>query len=108
MFGILGVGLWAGKFYSCNDITVSGKSDCVGYYNTTLEIGGTFETGTHFLPFDVTVLVFADIFRLSNSTERQWRNAQATFDNIFRALLSLFQITTLDAWMTIAECRRPR
>lgn len=32
IFGILGVQLFGGKFYSCNDPTVDGRTQCVGTF----------------------------------------------------------------------------
>lgn len=35
VFGILGVQLFAGRLYSCNDTSVEDKSECVGEFLST-------------------------------------------------------------------------
>jgi hypothetical protein len=73
VFGIVGVQFFAGRFYSCNDDSVAGETEC---------------TGTFLAP-DGSV------------TERVWSNAAFHFDNIFAGMLSMFQLTTLEDWPTM-------
>lgn len=75
LFGILGINLWAGRFWYCNDLSVSGRTACVGNY--TNHVG----------------LV----------KPREWVNRPVNFDNILHALLALFQVASLDGWSEIAE-----
>ena len=68
IFGILGVQLFKGKFYSCHDVVstieVKNKSDCL-------------------------------------SNNGNWLNNEYNFDNLARALLTLFVFATRDGWVSI-------
>eukprot|EP01083_Nonionella_stella_P162263 532512_1 len=80
VFGILGVSMFSGMFYSCNDPSVQHMSECVGTFNVTSE----FINEALVLP-------------------REWANSRSNFDNIGAAFLTLFSITTLDGWISVAE-----
>ena len=71
IFGILGVQVFAGRFYKCNDPSVPDRAACVGSY------------------YDPIV---------GNVAEREWSNAYLNFDNLYRALISLFVTSTLDGY----------
>jgi hypothetical protein len=71
LFAILGVHLFSGIFYSCNDVTVAGQRECVGT----------------FVPPDSDIPI-----------AREWRNPSYTFDNIGSALDSLLMVTTLSGY----------
>lgn len=71
IFAILGVQLFAGLLWSCNDASVAGKSDCVGSYLDP-------STG--------------------DLQQREWTNMWLNFDNIGNALLTLFITSTLDGY----------
>ena len=71
IFGILGVQVFAGRFYRCNDPSVPDRAACVGSY------------------YDPNV---------GNVAEREWSNAYLNFDNLYRALISLFVTSTLDGY----------
>ncbi len=73
LFAILGVQLFGGKFFSCNDNSVVGKVDCVGVHNYTAG--------------NSTVVV-----------ARQWKNSELNFDNFGNAILALMVVTSLDGW----------
>ena len=73
VFGIVGVRLYGGLFFSCNDESVLGKLDCVG----------VFEDERGFL------------------IARSWRQLPYNFDTVFKAVLTLFEAATLDEWVTI-------
>ena len=45
IFAVIGVELFAGKFYFCNDESKMTESDCVGYMVEDYDIDGT-PTGT--------------------------------------------------------------
>jgi hypothetical protein len=75
IFGILGVQLFAGKFYFCNDGDARGVYDCAG---TMVDE----ETG------DLVV--------------REWRKPIGWgFDNIGEAVITLFEVSTLEMWLDI-------
>lgn len=71
IFGIMGVQIFAGRFYRCNDPSVRHRSECVGSF-------------AHPTEGDVEL--------------RRWRNAYLNFDNLYRALVSLFVTSTLDGY----------
>jgi hypothetical protein len=71
VFGILGVQVFAGRFYRCNDPDVAHRRECVGEF------------------YDVTSL---------DVVLREWSNAYLNFDNLYRALISLFVVSTLDGY----------
>jgi len=80
VFGILGVQLFGGKFYSCNDTNVRLRGECIGTFicdQTSIEC----EIGT--------------------VTTRLWENAYLNFDNIGEAAKALFVVATLDDWMRV-------
>lgn len=75
IFGVIGVNLFRGAFYSCNDTSdaIVTKQDCQGA----------------FVDDDGTVV------------ERRWTNADQNFDNIGNALLTLFEISTTEGWIDV-------
>lgn len=76
IFGIVGMQLFMGKFYSCNDDTVLGRGECTGEY---------VNPGTGSLE------------------PRLWGNARYNFDNIGSSLLSLFVTVTGDGYSQIVD-----
>jgi len=75
-FAIIGVEFFGGKFWRCNDESVSVVEDCVGVY---------------FVKTDGAADFWA---------ERRWYNPPMNFDNTGTALLTLFEIAGLELWMT--------
>ena len=75
IFGILGVQLFAGKFYFCNDGNVAGAYDCVG--SMVDEEAGEM-------------------------VARKWSKPIGWgFDNIGEAAVTLFEVSTLEMWLDI-------
>lgn len=72
IFAILGVQLFKGKFYSCTDADVTLESECTGQF----EAEGV------------------------NAT-REWVPPEWGFDNIVQAMLTLFEVSTLERWLDI-------
>lgn len=72
IFAILGTQFWAGKFWSCNDDSVSGADECVG----TFELDGV-------------------------NTTRVWSNAPIHFDNVSQGMLTLFEVASLELWLDV-------
>ncbi|XP_025020301.1 sodium channel protein type 4 subunit alpha isoform X1 [Python bivittatus] len=80
IFSIMGVNLFAGKFYRCvntttGDIfeiqTVNNKSDCI------------------------------NLIEVENATDVRWVNVKVNFDNVGLGYLSLLQVATFKGWMDI-------
>jgi len=72
VFAIIGVQFWAGKFWTCNDLSVANVSECVGTYTE----GG-------------------------DTVERSWDNASMNFDNVGNAMLTLFEVASLELWLDV-------
>jgi len=72
VFAIMGVQLWAGKFWYCNDATMSGVSTCTG----TFQLDGV-------------------------TTNRKWINAPMNFDNVGNGMLTLFEVASLELWLDV-------
>jgi len=73
VFAIIGVQFWKGKFWTCNDSNVDNVSQCVGYY--------TDDAG--------------------DSVLREWSNAAMNFDNVGNAMLTLFEVASLELWLDV-------
>jgi hypothetical protein len=71
IFGILGVQVFNGRFYRCNDPSAVDMESCVGLY---------YDAAT------------------GAPTIRRWKNGYLNFDNLLNALVSLFVISTLDGY----------
>jgi hypothetical protein len=81
IYAVLGVALFKGLFFECND-GVSAEAACTGFFNqTVLE---TFGYGTELM-------------------ERQWYSPleSSKFDNIFEALYSLLKLALSDGWFNM-------
>uniref|UniRef100_A0A8C1I4U5 Sodium channel protein n=1 Tax=Cyprinus carpio carpio TaxID=630221 RepID=A0A8C1I4U5_CYPCA len=77
IFSIMGVNLFAGKFYHC--------------INTTTE---------ERIPMDV-VNNMSDCMALMHTNEARWVNVKVNYDNVGTGYLSLLQIATFKGWMDI-------
>uniref|UniRef100_A0A4X2KTT4 Sodium channel protein n=1 Tax=Vombatus ursinus TaxID=29139 RepID=A0A4X2KTT4_VOMUR len=77
IFSIMGVNLFAGKYYRCINTTTS-------------EI------------FDISVVNnMSDCFKLMDTGEVRWVNVKVNFDNVGLGYLSLLQVATFKGWMDI-------
>jgi hypothetical protein len=70
VFGIIGVIFFKGIMFSCSDPNINLQDDCKGFFVND---------------FGVKV-------------KREWQDAPYNFDNIGNAMLTLFSISTLEAW----------
>lgn len=70
IYGILGVQLFMEKFRTCNDSSISIKSNCIGSY---LDSSGRI-------------------------APREWSSPPLNFDNLANALVCLFILSTQDDW----------
>ncbi|GMT23860.1 hypothetical protein PFISCL1PPCAC_15157, partial [Pristionchus fissidentatus] len=76
MFAIIGVQLFKGTFYSCNDLSRATEKECRGQY-------------LHYEDGDPTKPV---------SKLRVWSNNDFNFDNVANAMVSLFVVSTFEGW----------
>ena len=108
VFAILGVQLFAGKFWRCTDDAVTHRDECVGAFIAVDASGaswivrgeerdayGAFENVARFGDFGA----FHGYEGGGHALERRWVNPVYNFDNTGNAMLSLFVMTTLDRWM---------
>ncbi|KFM76772.1 Muscle calcium channel subunit alpha-1, partial [Stegodyphus mimosarum] len=76
MFGVIGVQLFKGKFFFCNDGSKLFEKDCQGEY--IIYQGG-----------DITRPV-AEV--------RKWDKYPFNFDDVAKAMLTLFTVSTFEGW----------
>ncbi|ELW57722.1 Voltage-dependent L-type calcium channel subunit alpha-1S [Tupaia chinensis] len=76
MFACIGVQLFKGKFYSCNDPSKMTEEECRGYYYV-------YKDG------DPTQIQLRP---------REWKNNDFHFDNVLSAMMSLFTVSTFEGW----------
>ncbi|XP_068193183.1 sodium channel protein type 4 subunit alpha B-like isoform X2 [Antennarius striatus] len=79
IFSIMGVNLFAGKFYYC-------------YNGTSQEV---------FSPDEVNNKTECFALKESNSSEVRWMNVKINYDNVGMGYLSLLQVATFKGWMDI-------
>uniref|UniRef100_A0A8D1R2Q9 Voltage-dependent L-type calcium channel subunit alpha n=1 Tax=Sus scrofa TaxID=9823 RepID=A0A8D1R2Q9_PIG len=76
MFACIGVQLFKGKFFSCNDLSKMTEEECKGYYYV-------YKDG------DPTQMELR---------ARQWIHNDFHFDNVLSAMMSLFTVSTFEGW----------
>ncbi|XP_058130921.1 voltage-dependent L-type calcium channel subunit alpha-1S isoform X2 [Dasypus novemcinctus] len=76
MFACIGVQLFKGKFFSCNDLSKMTEQECRGYYYV-------YKDG------DPTQMELRP---------RQWMHNDFHFDNVLSAMMSLFTVSTFEGW----------
>uniref|UniRef100_A0A9J7YP56 Voltage-dependent L-type calcium channel subunit alpha n=1 Tax=Cyprinus carpio carpio TaxID=630221 RepID=A0A9J7YP56_CYPCA len=76
MFACIGVQLFKGKFYRCNDETKSSPEVCKGTYIL-------YKEG------DVNQPIIQ---------KRHWHNSDYNFDNVLMAMMALFTVSTFEGW----------
>uniref|UniRef100_A0AAY4CAI4 Sodium channel protein n=1 Tax=Denticeps clupeoides TaxID=299321 RepID=A0AAY4CAI4_9TELE len=79
IFSIMGVNLFAGKYYYC--------------FNETSE--------EYFLPEDVNNRTECFALIEANHTDVRWKNVKINFDNVGAGYLALLQVATFKGWMDI-------
>uniref|UniRef100_A0A3Q2P5V8 Sodium channel protein n=1 Tax=Fundulus heteroclitus TaxID=8078 RepID=A0A3Q2P5V8_FUNHE len=79
IFSIMGVNLFAGKFYYCFNVT----------------------SGEVFLPDEVDNKTQCLALIEQNFTDVRWKNIKINFDNVGMGYLSLLQVATFKGWMDI-------
>ncbi|XP_053203092.1 muscle calcium channel subunit alpha-1-like isoform X2 [Panonychus citri] len=81
MFAVIGVQLFKGKFYRCTDESKETPEDCQGFFID-------FEDG------DINRPIIK---------ERTWDNNVFNFDDVAKAMLTLFTVSTFEGWPTLLE-----
>ncbi|XP_020626974.1 voltage-dependent R-type calcium channel subunit alpha-1E-like isoform X3 [Orbicella faveolata] len=82
IFSVIGVQLFQGKFFKCDDPSKMTKEECQGQYFS-----------------------YPDLSDLSNVEikERSWEGQEYNFDNVFYAMLSLFTSSTGEGWPALMQ-----
>ncbi|XP_043526315.1 voltage-dependent calcium channel type D subunit alpha-1-like isoform X3 [Frieseomelitta varia] len=81
MFAVIGVQLFKGKFFSCSDASKMTKDECQGTY---LE----FDNGNINKPV---------------MKERTWGQNRFHFDDVAKAMLTLFTVSTFEGWPSLLD-----
>uniref|UniRef100_A0AC35U5M9 Voltage-dependent L-type calcium channel subunit alpha n=1 Tax=Rhabditophanes sp. KR3021 TaxID=114890 RepID=A0AC35U5M9_9BILA len=76
MFAIIGVQLFKGTFFSCNDLSKMTEAECRGDFIM-------YEDGDSTKPL---------------SMKRMWTRNDFNFDNVMDAMISLFVVSTFEGW----------
>jgi hypothetical protein len=95
IFGVLGVNNWKGSMAACNDGNVESFAECVGTFNLTQDAGTC-----GFLPSDDAI---EQCIRSGGymGFPRIWTSSRYNFDNIFNAILTLFEVSSGEMWPDI-------
>ncbi|CUG91984.1 voltage-gated calcium channel protein, putative [Bodo saltans] len=81
IWAVIGIELYRGTFFECNDKSVLYEADCIGFYNSTIKTA-----------FDAATLI---------TREREWEPAypaSMSFNNLHSALYTLFKLANTDGW----------
>ncbi|GLD96225.1 hypothetical protein PINS_up004903 [Pythium insidiosum] len=84
IFGVVGRSLFSGKFYSCNDASVTRLEDCVGFYLVQPDGAQALQEATAKGVLGGSILM-----------PRVWAPARFSFDNIGAGFLTLLEMTSL-------------
>ncbi|XDV51346.1 hypothetical protein PO909_020233 [Leuciscus waleckii] len=79
MFACIGVQLFKGKFYRCNDEAKSTSEECKGTYIM-------YKEGDLNQPI---------------IQKRHWHNSDYNFDNVLMAMMALFTVSTFEGWPSL-------
>jgi len=103
--GVLMLQLFAGKFWRCNDPSITRAEDCGGYFRADSLTGRDALTDEY--EFTSKTVEWSKEWYPSVTIDghemiaRQWYNAPRNFDSIGSAMLTLFEIGTLDHWVEV-------
>ncbi|GMH61830.1 hypothetical protein TrST_g1050 [Triparma strigata] len=87
VFSILGLGLFGGHYWHCNDTEKVTKETCEGTFNVVYNF--TFPNST--------------VTQISKEVDRAWQNEDQNFDTFFNSFRTLFNVATLEGWYDIAS-----
>ena len=93
IFAVVGVQLWKGAFGRCNDDTVSFVDECVGNFTVSVNV-------TEVLPPYYNTTLGLETMNVS----RVWFNEPLNFDNVYRAMLTLYVVMTYEGWVKDFFC----
>eukprot|EP00058_Branchiostoma_floridae_P016681 XP_002602169.1 hypothetical protein BRAFLDRAFT_97985 [Branchiostoma floridae] len=85
IFAVIGVQLFKGTFFQCNDESKKTAAECKGYY--IIYIDGNVEN--------------------AEQNEREWDVNVFNFDDVGQAMLSLFTVSTFEGWPKLDRVFRP-
>jgi hypothetical protein len=82
VFAIMGVQFFKGQFWSCTDGDVNRVDQCWGCFEDPDEAFSSHECP-------------------SGYSKRRWVNAKMNFDNVWSALLTLYEVAGLEMWLDV-------
>ncbi|KAJ9468915.1 Muscle calcium channel subunit alpha-1 [Diplonema papillatum] len=82
VFAAVGIQIFKGALWQCNDPSIFHESDCTGLFNAS-------ERETW------------DGIPMTVETDRMWVNSRANFDHLGAALFTLFEVAIGEGWVTI-------
>lgn len=114
VFAIGLMNLFTGRFWRCNDPSVTHAEDCYGtgnastafvdvayYHNFDIDTEGTYISDQDYL-WSTTSLKNPKYLTVVNNTfERKWYNAPRNFDTASSSFLTVMEMATLDHWVEI-------
>lgn len=93
IFAIVGVQNFMGALNSCNDPNATTKAECVGQFNATGSL-------CSLLPTEARIQA-CTVSSMGSPFPRLWHPPPYNFDNVFNALLTVFEIATGEMWPDI-------
>jgi hypothetical protein len=106
--GVLCMTFFAGRFWRCNDPSIQFAQDCGGFFAAD-SLGARFQAfdddGAYEWP--QAKIQFTKLWPVSyvvNGTDmiqRQWHNSPRNFDSTAAAMLTIFELATLDHWVEV-------
>ncbi|GAB6020081.1 Voltage-dependent calcium channel type D subunit alpha-1 [Chamberlinius hualienensis] len=82
MFAVIGVQLFKGKFYHCNDLSKLNQEDCSGQY---------------------IIYEGEELNGKPAIEKREWKNNEFNFDDVPNAMLTLFTVSTFEGWPSLLK-----
>ena len=92
VFAVMGLQVFMGTMYTCTDITVAGKADCIGTYIPSYD---NFNDNL-FAPSTTSSTLM-----LGLAMPRVWSLPESNFDHIGSSFLTLFKVASLNEWVVI-------
>ncbi|GFS24477.1 sodium leak channel non-selective protein-like, partial [Elysia marginata] len=91
VFSICGVHLLGGKLAACNDLTIKTKENCTGIYFAEVQV--------------TKMQIKSDGKNFPGMwVPRAWTNPRNFhFDNVFKAILTLFEVLSLEGWLEVRD-----
>jgi len=107
--GILMMNMFSGRFWQCNDPAIKNAENCGGFFSAydleDYQDNTTVIDTNEFIPTDN--IFWSKTFEPTKTIDgvpmvpREWYNAPRNFDSASSAMLTIFELSTLDHWVEI-------